>query len=108
MAECGEADAGEKTEKVTIIMLASDGAEEAAVPKRQQKPDEMVAATVLKTMKLEANGEDRVMELIDVTEPAVSSELGPQVIEMIRKIGEAMYLLFSFQNGCFRELADKH
>lgn len=43
---------------------------------------------------------------MDETEPVASLEIGPQVVETMRKVRVAMYHICSFDNVDFRELED--
>lgn len=62
------------------------------VPKCQRTIDEVISEAVLKTRESEVNEEDQVMEMIDLTEPAASPEVGLQVDEVVSRAHEAMYL----------------
>lgn len=46
----------------------------------------------LRTMDVEVKEENEVMEVATVTKPAASPECGPQVVDSMRKVREAMYV----------------
>lgn len=52
--------------------------------------------------------EDQIVAVIDVTEQETLPELGSQVVEAMREVREAMYIICSFHNADFQELVDKH
>lgn len=43
------------------------------------------------TKEVEIKEEDQVVEVVDVTKPAASPELGPQVVEAMKKVREELY-----------------
>lgn len=77
---------------------------ESSVPKRQRTIDLMVDTVGSVTEEVEVREENQMMKAVDVTELAPSPELGPQVVEAIRKVWEAMSHVRSFHNADFESL----
>lgn len=67
----------------------------------------MLVAIAAATKEMEVREEDRVMEIVDMTEPAAFPELAPQAVHVMRKVPEAMYPAFSNHNVDFRKLVDE-
>lgn len=61
-----------------------------AVPKRERTQDEMLFRARLRTEEVKVKEQGRLTDVVDVTEPETSTELGLQVIEVDRKVREAM------------------
>lgn len=61
-----------------------------AVYKRQWRLDDIVGVVGLVRKKVEVKEESQVMEVGDVTERTALLELGPQVVQKVRKVREAM------------------
>lgn len=61
-----------------------------AALRRQRRIDEMLGVEELKSKDADVKDEDQVMQVIDVAEPAATTELGPQVVEKMSKVREAM------------------
>lgn len=95
------------TQERTLKQSHSSGSSpmmDCAVPKHQRALDEMMGGAGPVTKEVSVRKIDQFMELVGVTEPALSSELCPQVLEVIRKVRKAMYSIRSFHNVDFREL----
>lgn len=61
-----------------------------AVLKRQLTIDEAMGRSRLVTRDVEVEKEEQIMEIVDVAERASSPELGSPVVEVMRKVREAM------------------
>lgn len=80
---------------------------EGAVPKRQRTIDEMFGVAGPATKKEQVIEKDKVMEVVDETELALSHDLGLQEVEVVGEGQEAMYPVYSFRNAAFKELVDE-
>lgn len=60
------------------------------MPKCYRQPDETTVAAGPVTKKVDVKKEDQRMEVDDVMEPAASCELGSHLVEVMRKVREAM------------------
>lgn len=49
-----------------------------------------------------------VMEVVEAREPMALSELGPQMVEVVKKEREEMHRVCLFHSAGFRELMDEH
>lgn len=78
------------------------------VPKRQRTQDEILGAAKPGTEVVEVKEADKVLKIIDVTEPAASSERGGQVVEGMRKVREAMYPVCLFHSINYQDIVDEH
>lgn len=54
--------------------------------KRQRRIDEILGAAILAIKEVEVEGEDEMMWVVDLMEPASSSKLGPQTDDDMRKV----------------------
>lgn len=63
----------------------------------------MLGAAGPVTEDMEEKVQTEVMETFDVTGPAISAELDPQVVEATRKVQETMYPVCSSHNVNFLE-----
>lgn len=70
--------------------------------------DEILSAAEPVTEEMEVKKEDQETVVIDMTKPATSPELGPPVVEVTRKMREAVYPACSFYNVGSQELLDEH
>lgn len=77
---------------------------ESSVPKRQRTIDLMLDTAGSGTKEVEVREENQMMKAADVMEPAPSPELGPQLMETIRKVREAVSHVRSFRNADFKSL----
>lgn len=68
----------------------------------------MVIATEAMIEEAEAKMEDEAMVVADVTVSTAPLELGPQVIEDMRKEREIVYSKRAFHDADFQDVVDKH
>lgn len=89
-----EADTSENTEMSTTVKHVSNAP--GAVPKRPRTLASLTTATRLETKAVKVKKKNQPMNAISVIEPAKSAELGLQILKTMRKMREAMYLVYSF------------
>lgn len=79
-----------------------------AVPKRRRSLHEMMIAIEPGAKGAKLKEEILVIKAADVTKPAASPELGPQVVLAIKKVREAMYPICSLRDVALRRLIEEH
>lgn len=89
-------------------LLCLSPMEEGASLNGQRTMDEMMGAAKPIIEEVKVKEEEQVMEVVDLTEPAASSELVLQMVQALIKVRKAKYYICSFYNIDFRELVNEH